>query len=264
MSKNIFILLSRQRSGTQMFRDLIRAHPDISITGEIFHSNREGKNNSFFNFLVSNFNNDLNSYFDALASPKIIFNSFLESILEKSKKEKVLIDVKYSSVHHFEGFWKELNEESNLFKLIKKAEIGVVHLIRENYLENYCSALLAKVNQNWSAYDSERKVDKIYVNTGEMLDEISKREQEVSVIKKVFSDYAAYKEIVYEEILDSSGNFSESLQHELKCFFDINQSHDFLRRPRTNKTAKPLKSLIENYDEVKSVLSVSEFSDMLD
>lgn len=255
-------MLSRQRSGTQLLMNLLKGHHELSATGEVFHEVWKEKENGFYRFIVEHFDNNLIEFVNAKSNPSLLLDEYFSYVLQKSFSKNVLVDVKYNSLHHIDPFWNDILSEPYLLRVIRERELKVVHLIRDNYLANYASSLLARKNFNWSAFESKRQHTTIEIDTSTLVNEISKREREIEYIQDFFKLSSHYTEIRYEDILDNEGSFNVDTQEKIMSFLGLSGSH-FNKKPQTTKAARSLHELIDNFNDVSDLLARTKYEWML-
>src|SRR5205814_5220528 len=125
---DFIVLLARQRSGTNPFRDVLNSHPEVFSLPEVFNTNtaaREstgpwfGAESNYFNFVARHLGDDPGQMLGR-DDDEDVFLDFLEYLRCFTSKRFMLIDVKYSSTHHVTKAWRFITKEPHLFSLIRK------------------------------------------------------------------------------------------------------------------------------------------------
>lgn len=268
MSGSVVIILAAQRSGTNALRSVLDTHPEISAEmGEIFEESPGAPlpNSRFFEFLAARVKED-----PTWALPnrrKELFVDFLDRIPALTGKALNVIDVKYNSTHHLDGYWREPGEVPAFFDIIRDLRIPIVHLIRENMLKTIISELRAEVlNQYTAIHGDAVNRQPIYIAPHKVLHRIRRLDQSISVVRNLLSSYLKSIELTYEEVFNISdittpGEIrplnSECLERLAK-FFGRDAAFD--NRPQYQKlTDNRLEVAIENWTEVRSALLGTPF-----
>ena len=159
MKKQLIVLLSRQRSGTNALRAVLSSHQAIHCFGEILNCTEAGLKQpfSYFSFANKNYSPTELTSDNQLG----IFEAFVEQLHEQHDKQATLIDLKYSSCHHISKLWKNLSEVP-LFTWMRSNRIPVIRLRRDNYLRVSLSEARAQARQKWHDFKpGERPESKV-------------------------------------------------------------------------------------------------------
>lgn len=255
MGKPIF-LISTQRSGTNLFRRAISQNEMFQEFSEPF-APRSDYGFWFLKTKLIESNKDL-----VIPTPEnqnYIFKEFLEYFSSHCTKEYYIIDIKYDSVEHFNSVWHNPCSRPNLFELIKKYNIPVIHLIRSNYLEVYISSLLASRTQVWVADASSNPTEDspqenlIEVDLQELIQAVKNRENQVELFKSYVNSCPQCLNLFYENLLSEDGTeLSKQVVQKIKKLLEFD--NDFQTSVVTRKLAPSLSKLIKNYDQVAAVM----------
>ncbi|WP_262689859.1 hypothetical protein [Kordiimonas aestuarii] len=263
--ENIYFLVAKQRSGTQLFTSLLNQQNSIRVTGELFHRRHEGRHRFFFEKRQEFFREDPSLTLPSPENQRVIFRKYFQFLKENlmgNPDNALVVDVKYSSCHHFNTYWQSPMEAPHMAALAQGQGVGIVHLIRRNLLANYCSSLLARANKNWSAVDTKRAIRTVEVPVDLLLQELERRDGEVRFYRDAFRACRTYVEVDYETLLSPENTISEEAVEKLTIALD--RRIEPTLTPGTRKTAAPLSSLISNHDEVRECLEGTRFSHFLD
>lgn len=263
--ENMYLLIAKQRSGTQLFTSLLSQQNSIRVTGELFHRNHEGRPRFYFEKRQEYLKADINLALPSPENQRHLFReyfSFIKGDVMANPNNALFVDVKYSSCHHFNTYWQSPLERPYMAELAQKLGFGVVHLIRENVLANYASSLLARVNGNWSATDTERKVKVVEVPTEGLIAELDHRMAEIDFYRQAFRDCRTYEEIAYETMLSEDNVLSVDAADKVAAVIGRPVRYDL--SPGTKKIAAPLRALISNVDAVEACLRGTPYAAMLD
>lgn len=253
---SIYIMIARQRSGTGALNSIVSQHKDIVCIGEVFHPNNllTDKNNYFY---WLNNEADKVKFSDPVLRNEENFQNYLSFIENKFPGKKILIDIKYRSLHHFNGGWISPLEEPAIFRFIRKQNIPCLHLTRDNLLETYVSGRLAEMNKVWHAKSaSELQYNNITIDIDALHRYINFTMKEISFVKEAIKRIKILCEIDYKNML-LNNKLSEPVAKKLETFFECSDLSQ-LETPFIKQVAK-LESVIENYDDVRRFLKANNF-----
>lgn len=207
-----FIILTRSRSGSNLLVSYLDSHPNIYVRGEIFH------------FIKNrNYSKILKWYFSVM--PKKLkasgFKIFYYHPLDKKCPE----------------LWSEL---------INDTSIRIIHLHRKNLIKTIISRQIALQTGAWSSEKKEyNKQSEYYINPENIEKEL---EQTINWRKEFNELFKEHKilEVFYEDITKNSEVELRKIQQFLSV--DVKKLSTHLKKQQT----KPLKEVVENYDELKS------------
>src|SRR5688572_21685073 len=158
------ILLAPPRSGTNALGEAVARSFRVIGLGEIFHSQyadptadyrnseKPGVRANFFNFRHETFRARPYLSFPSSSNIAELFSSyisFVSSLAESQETAGFLLDIKYTSMHHLEPYWRLPFDSPNLLKLLREHLFPVVHLRRKNLFSLYCSQKLAEITGIW-------------------------------------------------------------------------------------------------------------------
>lgn len=271
--KKIIIILAGQRTGSTGLGRGLAQLLDYEWLGEIFHSdfadpttNLDSESNfnkrvNFFNYRHHRVRSDPALTFPSKKNQEQLFQGYIEFILGRFNKQGVIIDIKYTSLHHLDTYWLWPNSMPFLLKMIRQAEILVVHLARENLFAQYCSYKLAVKNNYWHRRPGENQPE------GTLIIDVKDAESFMNVMRSWTThvqgwliDYQPYYVLKYEEIFE--GDF---LSKEVVQIFGDTVSCD-LKRPApvpTRKVTPHLSTVVENIDDVLEHFKETQYDEMV-
>lgn len=252
---NLIILLARQRSGTGALGSMLDQHSEVRYLGEVFHDNEIRRTENYFNFYLSKVAEDRNHSLPGNAES--LFNEYVEFILAAQKKVNVILDIKYSSTHHFNGYWHAPYDAPKLFKLAAKKSVKILHLKRKNLLKTYISGRLAEQNKAWHVTDSTvLKVSTLKINTAQLLNYLKATHREVSHFDSALKKYNGVIEVEYSSIFTPEGLPVLPEVKRLSDFLNVSSDEFTNIKPAFIKQADDkLINVIENYEEVVAALA---------
>lgn len=262
MSK-LSILLARQRSGTGALGNVLDQQPKVKYLGEVFHDQRLNEDVNFFNFMMKKVADSPNQALPSNRSQQLKdFFSFVQEI--HPGKERIIIDVKYRSLHHINGFWHGPREMPTFIRMSREMGLSIIHLTRRNFIKTYVSGLLAEMNKVWHATSAaEIKVNTIKVDTGRLLNYLNATRNEVEFVTGFLRNYSNVLQLEYEDIFDDRGFIKSEHEEKIAGFCGLSE---FLRiaPPFIKQTSNQLQDVIENYQDVADTLKDTMYSWMLE
>lgn len=240
-----YVILSTQRTGSHLLGNILGSHPAFAQAGDVLIPGRE-KRGSFDVFARS----------AGALPPASLWRNYLAHLREpKPTASYVGILVKYWLVDRIAGL--DLTSDPVF------ADTRIVHLVRRNTLRVVASHHLATARGvHASKKHQTYEVNSVSIPPRAVLRSIQKREKTVQEFRDRLAGRPRTIEVAYEEILDG-GSVSPQLIDRLCSFFEVDDR--FSRKPETLKLApEPLADLIDNYDEVASILRGTDFEYMLD
>jgi hypothetical protein len=260
----VCILLARQRTGTGALGSTLDQHPSIRYFGEVFHSDSMGNPPNYFWHLAQLIKQDINYSLPVKSEEK--FSSYLEFLEEFAQSPVSLIDIKYSSAHHFDGVWRwrGILETPELLKLTSQFKVPIIHLTRRNHLKAFVSGLLAEANKVWHTMSSDQvKRRTIHLDPNRTLNVIKKTELEVShMIDFLKQDRQDVFSIDYDELFSNSGDLSPIVAERLSAFLQVSP-FEKTKPVWVKQTSNQLQDVIENYSEIVTLLRETPFGWML-
>jgi hypothetical protein len=262
------IMLARQRSGTNPLRDVLASHPQIFCTPEVFHelpspdAELEVETN-FFNFLEEHPRGRDKRPLSFEAQEEI-FLDFLSYLRCFSDRDYIFVDVKYNSTHHLDEPWREITAQPTLFRFIKKHELRVLNLTRQNYLRFYLSLAKANATGQWTQAGDRKAGDrepKLTLDIADLLFSLALCKSENDRIAQSFEDFAPlyltfdYVDLAPEIGAPLSSDVLGMIEKWLGVSNDFTQTASHYRK----QSVLPLRDAIQNYGAVERALRGTEF-----
>ena len=244
------IVVATQRSGTNLLRSLLVDSKQFVDYKEVFGQKVVDSPNSYFNFRRKLYQENLDYSLPTNENVEMIFQKYLEYLQDKSNN-RFILDIKYNSFCHFTPFWHSPSEPPMLVKLIKKYQIPVIHLIRDNVLETECSTELYRKNWIATLREGEQlKYSTVSIDTNTIIKKLNKRNKEIKLFKDYFKNYQYVCTINYAEI--SKGSLTTQTRNKIYEKFNIEIKEDVTSPLK--KMGRCLSETIENYTEVSKLL----------
>jgi hypothetical protein len=257
----VYVLLSRNRSGSGALGSMLDQTTTIQYLWEAFHEGQAHRPENYFSFMRQLCREHPDAWMPSQAATRLDgYLQFLESL---SSKRDVLISIKYNSMHHFNKLWMDLGEAPTLFAMLRERKIPVVHLRRKNHLRVYVSALVAEMNGVWHSRDPVAvKAGTLRLDSGKCLRYLAGQCQEDARVALALGGYPRILELEYASVFDLRGRVTQDAMHALAGFCRVPIGD--IREPDLIKlTPRSLRSVIANYEEVETSLAGSPYEWML-
>ena len=251
----LIVILSIQRSGTNLFRRVLGSHPEIDpLFGEIFDPRHKNEPMMFFNYYLS-----LVSTEPKYALPEnraAAFKTFIDFCSSKIEKNRMVFDIKYNSMFHIDSYFPE--HEPVILKLIKLSSYPVIHLIRDDLVSAVFSEIVAnragiyviEKDEQKSAFDDRQRIS---VDTFSFVNQVRHRHNVIQNYRNKLLSYENTTEIIYEDILDGEAIANTPLENVGRlCGLDPSL---FSREQPTKKmVSRPVEEAIKNYSDLENDL----------
>jgi hypothetical protein len=256
--KQLYILLSRQRSGSTLLRSFINSHPDMIAFGELFYPDSSPEFMAgYYHYWLQRIASDRSSII-LEREPLALLEKYLESLSGIIEfKQSIVVDVKYSQAENIPNFFRFINERG----------CPVIHLVRGNVLATYISDLV--LNQRIATGQSIHGVNKlpsikVTIDTGGLIKELDQRAYEHQYYLQR-TESSKVLEVIYEDCTRSAGEqtvFREDQARRL-CEF---MSCDYVEMKSSLRKQgdKMLEDMVTNWSEVKEVLSNTKYRALAD
>jgi hypothetical protein len=256
------VLIARQRTGTGALGSTLDQNPSIAYKGEVFHHDAVERPPNYFWF----FRKLIAEHPDMImpnAGPAR-WDRYAEYIKSTTAKPHAILDIKYSSTHHFNKHWLGPTEAPTLFQILRAKNVPVIQLLRSNQLKVFISGKLAEANGIWHTKTADRlKVTTLKIDTRACINFVSNRLEEDERVRRALKDHKKLLVLEYAQLFGPSGTFTEETASKLAAFFGL--ATPTFKSPATVKqTSDRLKDVIENYDEVNDAFLRTPHSWMLD
>lgn len=258
----VCILIARQRSGTGALGSALDQWPDVSYLGEVFHPDHAGSKGNYFTHLLEQVTADPKNCLPE-ARDKVLL-SFIARLSESAKKNHIIVDVKYSSAHHFEGAWHSPLATPALLLLAKQSGWKIIHLTRKNHLAVFISGAIAEENSVWHTTDAEQvRIKQVTVDIGKLLRFLELAASEDAFFAKSIAKSQRTLSIDYSELFTEDGGISEKVTKKIADLFKTDPGYGkapvFIKQA---PTAMP--DAIINFEDVRTALSKTRFAWMIE
>lgn len=232
--KTKFIVLTQSRCGSGLLATLLSNHPDILVDGEIFNSGENFKVSSVRRYLTARSRR-------SIADKKDVYG-FKLKLHHLTKHQGLSFDEAQAFISslHTQG-WK------------------IIYLRRNNVFRRSLSSLAAQQRGIRHVHAKSDKLQKIYVNPDTLLNRIKESEKRVELDQQALTGLPHLLIEYEQDLLDQT-------QHSQTC----NKIFEYLDIPTvevktklTRTSANDLSKIIENFDEVKSVMENTKYANLL-
>jgi hypothetical protein len=218
-----------------------------------------GKRLSFFNFRHDVLKGRPELSLPSMANQSLLFNEYLEYLASSEKAVRYLLDIKYTSWHHLDSYWRVFYQRPHLLAEATKLRLPLVHLKRSNLFALYCSQKLAAQTGVWQALEDQARSERqLTVDASRCARELD----DIRTTQRLFDRWLAgypVRELEYETLLAAEG-FSENVEQTFTGIYGIAPLQPLSTVHR--KVTPPLSEVVRNKDEVLSALRGTDFQGM--
>ena len=230
MSYRKFIIVSDERTGSNLLQMLLTSHSEIVCRGELLNPSDEHRGSDF-----SNSNPILGPDDD----PTIYLQNTLNAHVPESVRA-VGFRLQYS--HARQGAWKKARDE-----IVIDKDIRIVHLTRENLLDRYLSYCLAMRNGRWiETHESPPSPDEmISLDLEDCVKDIARCEWYQDETEEIFSSHSRIH-LTYENLCANT----ELETRRVLQFLGV--EYQPLQSPTKKQRRKKKREMIQNFEDLKS------------
>jgi len=218
-----------------------------------------GKRLNFFHFRLDLLKKAPQLSLPSTRNQSLMFNRYLEYLASFQDADRYLLDVKYTSWHHLDTYWRVFYQRPHLLTEVMQLRLPLVHLKRSNLFALYCSQKLAAQTGVWQASDdqtaSERRLTVNITRCSAELDDLRATQR---LFDRWLAGYPVH-ELEYETHLAADG-FSKHVEQTFAQVYGITPAEPLSTVHR--KVTPPLREVVVNRDEVLAALRGTDFQDM--
>lgn len=253
------IICAAPRSGTTFLADAVCAAYEATNSREIFNDafvepgfdfrNAEDFQDraNFFMFRADAILRRPELVYQDIGARRALFDQYLDYLREISPTDRCLIDIKYSSWHHLDGYWRFQNDPPGLIELVREKNIPIVHLVRENLFALYCSLQLARLSNIWhSQVEGPSPTKTLKVDIEACRHWMTEMAGTQSLFAEWFHGHPVHT-LTYEGLLDH-GHFAKDVSDVFTNIFGTPPLRELTTTFR--KVLPPLYRIVENAREV--------------
>lgn len=275
-----FVLLTTQRSGSTFIRLWLNSHPNVRCHSEIFLRGcrsaecftaycEESKGRRLLDYIFGRSRFTKFSYNFVM---KRIIDRFLDKLFNDPTftapwtdnttdegfygyKPRTKLD--QEKAVGFQIMYNQLNDYWHLRDWIANQNIAIIHLIRFNALKLLLSRLIALKTGEYHFAHYEKQ--KFFLDPQKILKQLDKIVNEQEDMRKKFPGNP-YLEITYEQFFHNYPEESKRIFAFLKLENNETETPGFLKK----MNPESLEELIENYDEIVTLLKGTPYQRFLD
>lgn len=240
-----FCILTTQRSGSTWLRELLDSHPKIRTFGEIFlwrdnHRWSDEYLTSFYDF------------------------SHAHSVMRPWSTIQYLDQLNHYPIEYnligFKLMYNQLIPKPEIIAKFLADRYKIVHLIRNNYLDTIISIENQKQN-GLTHLTNKVKTKSVYLNPDSLLKQCTTQANKVKVARAFLKILPLpVLEISYESLCDNPPQILNTITE----FLGVSSSGVEFKSVLTKISSSAYPDKISNYEDVKRLLSESQYASLLD
>jgi len=267
MQPKALVILAAQRSGTNFLRSLLSNTGSFSDMNEIFHVQGSLQQSApFTNYLA--YSRDQIQQDPSLAAPDYnqaseLFRKYLQQLEAQIPDSAIpLLDVKYNSTHQLNPVFCNPLEPPHFFKVVRELKLPLIHLVRENLLARYASAVVAEATKTFVLYENKPPAPpRLQINISDMMRDLERVRSEIEWGRATLKDYGRCLEISYEAISEDADNPLGQIKAALEKLTGVALPDKL--HASTTRLIPSVSAVVQNTDEVRLALLGTEFESML-
>jgi len=230
---NKFIIFSQFRTGSHLLTNLLNCHPNVFCAGEIFLNNLVRKK-LFFPMLY-------------IKGKMVRFEKHVYGFQLKSYHINKL---------HF------IFDRKEFLTTLHKNGWKIIHLQRRNLLRQTISGMVARQRQQWNTTKEKPFLkSKFLIDSKKLIKGIQNRENLKLQEKEMLVQLPYCLEVIYEDELLNSEQHQKTAD---RVFEYLGVDSVPVKTTLIKASSDKLSDMIENYEEVSSVISKTKYAKFLD
>lgn len=271
----VSILLAIQRSGTNFLRGVLDNHPGLVCFPEVFQDTKPGEDPTagyhfgvppFWNFFRERLQSD-----PMVGLPQnrgAVVRDYFDLLSETAEKEdcRILVDVKYNSLHHMDHLWRGPTAPPEMLKFFAAQGYPVVHQIREDLVRVAVSLLHARTTSQYVASGNQDVRNQVISpDPIEFHNLLRLQRRNRRTIKGWLRRCPDVFGVSYENLLDPDCPAGLDIDAfvEIQEFLGLEPYRD-LQAKTKRTTARPLADVLGNFDAIQKRLAGTDFECYLD
>jgi LPS sulfotransferase NodH len=250
-----FLILAGRRSGVTFLVDSLNSHPEIECSKDVFSIRRRFKYfqvdvtiGRFCQFRSASWRRQVAYLFRR----QRLINAFLREIFRSGDRPGDAVNARGIRLSY-----EQARKYPQVLKWIRKNDVRVIHLIRENALKAIVSDFTAKKRGVTHVTAPVERVT-VSVPPGELRRRLVDREKRVQRFREGFAG-RRYLEISYESFLEKP----ESETRRILDFLGIERFVPLTSR-YVKQNPEKLSEILENYAEIARVFNGTDFARYLE
>lgn len=248
-----FVLLADRRSGTTLVIDCLNKLPRIRCEKRAFGIDRKVKNptqdeHSGMFFL----------YRDGVWKRQLRYYLQRQSLIEDFLNDEIFIPGQPEDIRGFRLIYNKAEQHPEIIKCLKGTGTKVIHLIRQNVLKTHISYKSAPIHKMHHPRQGDTvKHVRLHLDPDTIILELGKRLHRIEAMKALVQDMP-HLEIFYEEFTRDRQAQAAIIQPFLGMEEVLPFQSDLMKI-----NPDSLEDIVENYQEIKGVLTGTEFEKFL-
>jgi hypothetical protein len=261
------MLFAAPRSGTTLLGDAVSRSFEAAWPQEIFdeaYTRPEGDYRAdpdlrvranFFNYRNERLREDSRLSYPSKSNQSNLFNAYVQNLYRSEGAERFLIDIKYTSVHHLDSYWRLPYGRPNLIGFVHDLGLPVAHLTRRNLFALYCSQRYAEITGIWATLEGDRAPEPMAIEPRHCRRFMTEMYTLAERFRDWLADYPVH-ELEYESLM-SGPEFSDRVRETFTRIYGISARSPLATR--YHKVTPPLRAIVSNAQEVLESLRGTPF-----
>jgi LPS sulfotransferase NodH len=250
-----FVILTTQRSGSTWVIDMLNSHPSVIAYSELFlKTSKErpvwGGAKDVLLWKAYRQRHEAGTW-RPFGNIPLCFN-YLDDIY--TSQEEVIQSI------GFKLMYGQLRQQMFcLLPYLLVNRVAIIHLVRLNFLDVILSEEAVRIRNTAHARDEVQHIQ-INLDPNTLLPRIRKKERKVNWARRVFSRLGLpYLEVSYEGLVTARVSFGAMLE-----YLGIGSGYEAMNTSFKRLNKGTHQELIENYNEVVTLLAGTEYAQLLD
>lgn len=193
------------------------------------------------------------------ANQSLLLTEYLEYLATSERADRYLLDVKHTSWHHLEPYWRIFYDRPHMLSEAMRLRLPLVHLKRSNLFALYCSQKFAMETDVWHVLENRAGSDHgMTIDVAHCVSELQNFDAAQRMFDRWLADYPVH-ELVYEALL-TPGGFAKNVEQAFIEIYGVTPVQPLSTVYR--KVTPPLRDVVINKDEVLSALRGTDFRGM--
>lgn len=257
----VVVMLARQRSGTGALGSALDQQDQMRYLGEVFHNDSIDREPNYFWYYQQLVRDDPSMALPGAALKRL--TGYFEYVESYSGAGSTVIDIKYSSTHHFDGYWRGWLGRPGLLNWLRDLDIPVIHVTRKNLLRVYLSGELAEANKVWHATPNTHLEHRaVTINPRHLKNRMRAMQQESDLVASQLRGHPSLVTIDYAAMFDEDGQVGPRALSEIGEIAGVGHLKP-VRPVFSKQVSTDLREAIANYEEVEVALLDTPFNWMV-
>lgn len=238
-----------------MLRSLLETVPGVLAPAEICNANSSGIRSdpsSYLRFRAQACAANADYFYPVMGTQLQLLDEYM-AYLGRTLPDAtwIVLDVKYSHVHNFNGAWWDFVSPPFLLEYARKRTIPVIHLVRENVYQTGISNIYAQKSGVWSARHAEDVPRTVIKIPRRLLERrVARLVRTIHQFEEWLSEYRHLR-INYESLVASPAEVVMQIGAHLGFRGETLPTSAFVR------TTPPYEEAVENFEELKHLVGIT-------